>query len=171
MIDPIATYVTYLGETQDETGYAIAADSAGCAYVTGNASFPPFPITIGSYQTNGSGVFVSKSNASGTALVYSTYIGNYGTNSGYGIAVDSHGDACVTGQVHSGFLTTAGAYQTTSPFGGAFVAKLDPTGSSLLYSTYLTDSSYTAWGSSLVVDSSDDIWITGAANSGFPTTT
>ena len=102
VIDPVATYVTYLGETEDESSYAIAADAAGCAYVTGNASFAPFPITTGSYQTNGSGVFVSKFNASGTALIYSTYIGNYGSNTGYGIAVDSHGDACVTGQVHSG---------------------------------------------------------------------
>ena len=169
VIDPVATYVTYLGETEDESGYAIATDSAGCAYVTGNASFRPFPVTVGSYQTNGSGVFVSKFNASGTALIYSTFIGNYGSNTGYGIAVDSHGDACITGQVQSGFPTTAGAYRATSSLGGAFVAQLDPSGSSLLYSTYLTND-YTAWGSSLAVDSSGDIWITGAAGGSFPIT-
>src|SRR5207245_2803636 len=121
-----------------------ALDSSGNVYVTGNTSSTAFPTTPGAFQTTfaggvGSGpvdAFVTKLNPTGSALVYSTYLG--GSNQDYGgeaIAVDASGNAYVTGETRSSdFPTTAGAFQTTlNAFQGAFVTKLNPTGSALVY--------------------------------------
>src|SRR6185436_14284487 len=112
-----------------DQGYAIAVDSFGNAYVTGQTAAIDFPTTPGAFQTNygGGDAFVSKLNAAGTALVYSTYINGA---SGNGIAVDSAGNAYVTGEASTpNFPTTPGAFQT-APFGfDTFVTKLNATGS------------------------------------------
>ncbi len=116
----------------------MAADTSGNAYVTGNATSSTFPVTSGAFQYDGyesgsGGVYVTKLNPTGTALVYSAYLG-YGT--GYGIAVDTAPDAYVTGPVgYEDFPTTTGAYQTTYP--GGFVVKLNTAGSAETYSTFL----------------------------------
>ena len=136
-------YSTYLGGTSDDYGYGIAVDTAGNAYVTGYTASTNFPTTPGAFQTTYGGgsddAFVTKLNPTGTALVYSTYLGGTDSDGGYGIAVDSAGNAYVTGYTAStNFPTTPGAFQTT--FGGngdAFVTKLNPTGTALVYSTYL----------------------------------
>jgi hypothetical protein len=108
--------------------------------------FPNFPTTPGAFQThNGGGddAFVSKLNASGSALLYSTYLGGGGSDMGLGITVDSGGNAYVTGQTIANFPpnfpVTPGAFQSTygGGVGDAFVSQLNPTGSALLYSTYL----------------------------------
>ena len=135
-------YSTYLGGMSDDYGAGIAVDTAGNAYVTGCTESTDFPTTPGAYQTShggGADAFVTKLNPTGTALVYSTYLGGTNDDRGNGIAVDTAGDAYVTGQTTStDFPTTAGGFQT--PYGGdqdAFVAKLNPTGTALIYSTYL----------------------------------
>src|SRR5262249_9135836 len=106
VIDPTVglSYSTYLGGSVNEWGYAIAVDSLGQAYVTGfteSSDFPTFP-KPGAYQNNfpagtADDAFVSKLNATGTALVYSTYLGGSADTLGNGIAVDSAGNAYVTG--------------------------------------------------------------------------
>src|SRR6185369_13237110 len=97
IIDPVLTYSTYLGGSGFDQGYAIAVDSLGNAYVTGQTAAIDFPTTPGAFQTNygGGDAFVTKINPSGSALVYSTYLNGA---SGNGIAVDSAGNAYVTGE-------------------------------------------------------------------------
>ena len=182
IIDPVVlSYSTYLGGNSSDEALGVAVDTAGNAYVTGSTSSIDFPTTAGAFDTTyhgpGSGsfpdVFVTKLNPSGSALVYSTYIGSSGDDIGHGIAVDAAGNAYVTGYTccATGFPTTPGAFQTAS--GGAsdiFVTKLDPAGSGLVYSTYLGGSSYEV-GVGIAVDSSGNAYVTGTTSSpNFPTT-
>ena len=150
-------------------------DSSGSAYVTGFSSSSSFPTTAGALKTtNSSGVynaFVTKFSASGSALVYSTYLGGTWTAQGTGIAVDSAGNAYITGEaLSSDFPTTAGAFQTTYRGNAdAFVAKLSANGSSLVYSTYFGGSQLEI-ARGIAVDSSDNAYITGTTFSpDFPT--
>jgi hypothetical protein len=143
VVDPVVSYATYVGGSAFEQGSAIAVDASGSAYVAGYTASPDFPLvtaldrSIG--RTGDVDVFVSKLNASGTALVWSTYIG--GSASGdraIGIAVDAAGSAYVGGWTTSGDFPLVGALQSTARGGKeAFVAKLDATGSRLAYSTLL----------------------------------
>ncbi len=135
-------YSTFLGGTGNDEGHSIAVDAYGNAYVTGSTAAGDFPTTAGSFQGTLPGVgsaFVSKINVDGSALVYSTYLGGNITSSGNSITVDYQGSAYVAGHTQSQtFPTTRGAFQTTpSGFVDAFVAKLNPAGSALTYSTYL----------------------------------
>jgi len=169
-IDPLI-YSTYLGGTGGDFGYGIAVDSAGNAYVTGSTGSTDFPVTPGAFQTTGVGVFVTKFNPTGGALVYSTYLGEGGW--GYGIAVDSAGNAYVTGGAVADFPITPGAFQPTYAGGGsdAFVTKLNPTGSALVYSTYLGGSSSWDQGNGVAVDSVGNAYVTGYTESAdFPIT-
>ena len=166
-------YSTYLGGSRDDFGYGIAVDRGGSAYVTGYTQSANFPTTIGAAQTTFGGsydAFVSKLNAAGSALVYSTYLGGSRDDFGYGIAVDRGGSAYVTGFTASAnFPTTPGDAQTT--FGGsydAFVSKLNAVGSAL-YSTYLGGSD-TDEGLGIAVDSSGNAYVTGFTGNSFPTT-
>jgi hypothetical protein len=176
VIDPVLAYSTYLGGSREDTGSFIAVDASGNAYVIG-ATTGAFPVTAGAFQTTFGGgiynVFVAKLNSTGTALVYSTYLGGSGYDVGGGIAVDLSGNAYVTGQTSSSnFPTTAGAFQTTfSASSSAFVAKLSSAGSSLLYSTYLGGSSFSiAGGNGIAIDSSGNAYVTGRTTGSFPTT-
>src|SRR5262249_32543370 len=137
-----------------------------------------FPTTAGAFQTNHAAdsgaddVFVVKLNASGSALVYSTYLGGNHFDVGTGIAVDSAGNAYVTGFTNStDFPTVAGAFQTT--YAGnydAFMAKLNTSGSALVYGTYLGGSKIDA-GQAITVDDSGSVYVTGNTSStNFPTT-
>ena len=94
-------------------------------------------------------------------LSYSTYLGGRGNDRALGIAVDSQGSAYVTGTTDSlGFPTTPGAFKTND-FGGAFVTKLDPTGSTLIYSTYLSGTGGTN-GTSIAIDATGNAYLTGS---------
>jgi beta-propeller repeat-containing protein len=133
-------YSTYLGGGND-FGLAIAVDLLGNAYVTGGSLSPNFPTTAGAFQTVFGGTedaFVTKLDHTGSALVYSTYLGGNLNDEGHGVAVDLVGNAYLTGRT-SGNFPTADAVQGV--FGGgvfdAFVTKLNPDGSALVYSTYL----------------------------------
>jgi hypothetical protein len=162
-------YSTYIGGSGDEVGYAIAVDGSGYAYVTGWTSSPNYDVTPGAFQTtNGGGwdVFVTKLNATGTALVYSTYIGGSGTDYGYGIAVDGSGNAYVTGYTSStDYDVTPGAFQTTNGGGrDVFVTKLNATGTALVYSTYIGGNSNEV-GYGIAVDGSGNAYVTGYTSS------
>ncbi len=168
-------YSTFFGGTSADEGQNIKVDSAGDAYVTGYTFSINFPYTAGAFQTTrlgSSSAFVVKLNPGGTAFIYSTYLGGSLTTGGYGIDVDSAGDAFVTGQAALGtFPTTAGAFQTSSSgTGDAFVAELNPAGSALVYSTYLGGSG-NDWGYGIAVDASGNAYVTGyTTSSDFPTT-
>jgi len=174
MIDPVLIYSTYLGGSGSDVSLGIAVDAAGAAYVTGattSLNFTAgctFPCTVLDATRSGSqDAFVSKLNPTGTALVYSTYLGGSGSESGLGIAVDTAGNSYVTGVTDStNFPTTAGAFQST--FGGgssdAFVAKLNPSGSSLVYSTYLGRSGLDS-GNGIAVDAAGAAYVTGVTQS------
>ena len=193
-IDPAFAYSTYLGGATNESGASsVAVDASGDAYLTGYTRAWDFPVTPGAFQTtcpSGQGeygcgtwgaAFITKMNPTGTALVYSTYLGGKGGAAGYAIAVDAAGDAYVTGNTQStNFPTTPGAFQTScggcaypSP-GDAFVTKLNPTGSALIYSTYLggeTSQSIGQAGGGIAIDASGDAYVAGQTNAtNFPTT-
>jgi hypothetical protein len=166
-VDPMLVYSTYLGGSGDDYGDGIAVDSAGNAYITGSTTSTNFPTSNALHAScaDSSGcsagdAFVTKLNAAGTALVYSTYLGGPGADYGSGIAVDSSGDAYITGSTGGGFPVTNSAEQGT--FGGntdAFVTKLDAAGA-LVYSTYLGGSGYDS-GSGIALDSAGDAFVTG----------
>jgi hypothetical protein len=236
VIDPVLAYATYLGSSEYEISHGIAVDAAGNSYVTGYAIPPTFPTTPGSVRpaVNSDNLtpFVAKFNPTGSALVYSTYLGG----AGEGIAVDAAGNAYTTGYPHPELFTTtpgaldlgrggvgitklnpqgnqriyaarfgssgsdlpreiaidsqgnavvvgsAGCFtscdfpilnapQPTPPTqgGGGFVAKLNSTGSALVYSTYLGTGTEEIWG--VDVDPAGNAYVTGNTTSfNFPTT-
>jgi sugar lactone lactonase YvrE len=167
-------YSTYLGGSSGEAGTGIAVDSSGNAYVTGYTGSTDFPTVNPLQAANHSGVsngFVAKLNAGGSALVYFTYLGGSGQDSFTGIAVDSSGNAYVTGFGSSTNFPTANPLQAT--YGGgiydALVAELNAAGSALVYSTYLGGSDYDE-GNGIAVDSSGNAYVTGyTASTNFPT--
>ena len=170
-------YSTYLaGSGNNAGGSAIVVDSTGDAYIAGLAG-AGFPVTAGAFQTHyhggGNDVFVTELNPSGSALIYSTYLGGSGEDSASGIALDSAGNAYVTGATAStDFPTTAGSFQTScagSSCGDAFVAKLNSTGSTLVYSTYLGGSQY-EYSAAIAADNGGNAYVTGyTASPDFPT--
>ena len=173
IIDPVLSYSTYLGGTGGDVAYGIAVDSSGNAYVTGKTASVAFPTTSAVQDTlaGSADAFVAKLNSTGSALVYSTYLGGNDWDSGNAIAIDSAGNAYVVGSTSSSnFPTTANPIQSTYLGNGdAFLAKLDPTGSALVYSTYLGGSNAdTAQG--VAVDSDGNAFVTGSTEStDFPT--
>jgi hypothetical protein len=160
IIDPVLVYSTYLGGSGFDQGYAVAVDSFGNSYVTGKTAAADFPTTAGAFQTNygGGDAFIAKLDPTGTRLIYSTYLNGA---SGNGIAVDAAGNAYVTGEAGTtNFPTTAGAFQT-SPMGfDTFVTKLNPTGSSLVYSARF-GGNFDDFGRGIALDSAGNAFITG----------
>ena len=136
-------YSTFLGGTDQDNSRGIAVDGMGRAYVTGFTDSSDFPTTTGAFDGTHNGdhdAFVTKLNASGSALVYSTFLGGEGGDGGSDIAVDGMGRAYVTGQaLGAGYPTTPGAFDRTfnGGFADAFVTKLNASGSALVYSTFL----------------------------------
>ena len=172
-------YSTYLGGHTTDRGKAIAIDSQGNAYITGGTGSTDFPTTPGAFQRTPSGAFITKLNPTGTALVYSTYLGGSAGGEAEGIALDSAGNAYVTGSTEaSDFPVTPGAFQTTnhkqvgSGSPTVFVTKLNAVGAALLYSTYLGGSHvYGEQGLGIAVDPFDNAYVTGTTFSvDFPTT-
>lgn len=101
-------YSTYLGGTGNDGGITIAVDSSGNAYAVGFTSSSDFPTTPGAFQTSLAGsfnAFITKLNANGTALVYSTYLGGSASDFAFGIALDSSGDAYIASGVSSSVLS------------------------------------------------------------------
>ncbi len=166
-------YSTYLGGDYTEEGSGIAVDASGNVYVTGFTGSPNFPTANAFQPTRGGGfdVFITKLNSSGNALVYSTFLGGAEDEYGGGIAVDSSGNVYVTGRTESTNFPTAGPFQPTGggASGDAFVATLDSSGGSLLFSSYLGGANY-EHGNGIAVDSARNIYVTGVSLSAdFPT--
>ncbi len=165
-------YCGYIGGSSSDSGYGIAVDGSGNAYVTGStqSTQSTFPVYVGPDLTHnvGQDVFVAKVNATGTGLVYCGYIGGWMEDIGYGIAVDTSGNAYVTGLTESNettlpFPVTVGPDLT---FNGAFgdddgfVAKVNAAGTGLVYCGYIGGSSREAC-SKIAVDGSGNAYITG----------
>ncbi len=172
IIDPVLAYSTYLGGSKTDQGigldegFGIAVDADGNAYVTGFTLATDFPTTVGAFDTSldRTDAFVTKLNPDGS-LAYSTYLGGSNPEEGIGIAVDALGNAYVTGKSAApDFPTTPGAFQTMGS--GCFVTKLDPAGSTLVYSTFIN----TANCRGIAVDATGNAYVTGSAGSTFPTT-
>lgn len=174
----VLLYTTFIGGTgqvrnvpdDGPIAVSLALDAGGSVYITGTAG-SDFPTTVGAFRTAGTGAFVAKLNPAG-GLVYSTYLG---PGEGVAIAVDLGGNAFVTGKATGEFPTTSGAFQPassefTAQGAGAYVAKLNPTGTGLLYATMLGHS----WSSGIAVDGAGSAYVTGSASAGslgdFPTT-
>lgn len=173
VIDPTLSYSTYLGGSGFDRGLSIAVDAAGNVYVTGSTLSSDFPTTTGAYTTTLGGIFdafVTKVNAGGTALSYSTYLGGSSLDFGNGIAVDSAGNVYLTGQTSSTDFPIASAIQGSIGGGSdAFALKLVATGTALIYSTYLGGSGTDA-GAAIAVDSAGSAYVTGSTGSiDFPT--
>jgi photosystem II stability/assembly factor-like uncharacterized protein len=149
IIDPVLVYSTYLGGSgvdagTDETANSVAVDATGNAYLTGTSTSADFPVVNAYQPSHGADAFVSKLNSTGTALLYSTYLGGSRSEYGNGIAIDSQGSAYVTGRTDSrDFPVTPGAYQTNGLDEDVFVTKLNPAGNALVYSTLLSGDRHT----------------------------
>ena len=180
IMDPaILVYCGYIGGSRNEDCHGIAVDGSGNAYVTGTTSSTQadFPEKVGpdlSYNIDND-AFVAKVNAAGTGLVYCGYIGGSGTDYGLGIAVDSLGNAYVTGNTTSTEITfpeTGGPDLTSNGAEDAFVAKVSASGTSLVYCGYIGGFG-ADYGSAIAVDGSGNAYVTGYTNSGeaaFPET-
>jgi hypothetical protein len=189
VIDPVLSYSTYLGGSNFDYAYGIAIDPSGNTYVTGQTDSVDFP-TVGQVQGSGGGTctddllfpyvcfdaFVAKLNPAGTALIYSTYLGGSGDDHGTGIAVDSSGNAYVTGYTLSTDFPTMNPFQPVNAGGNcgtalaplpcydSFVTKLNAAGSALVYSTYLGGTGFDL-ASGISVDSSGAAYVVGSTSS------
>ncbi len=169
-------YSTYLGGSGDDRGAGIAVDAAGNAYIIGTARSTDFPTanplqpTCGGCSSGFNDAFVAELNPTGSALIYSTYLGGTNADYGHGIAVDSSGAAYVVGATYSQDFPTANALQPVNAGDpNAFVAKISPGGSALVYSTYLGGKNGDG-GQAIAVDSGGNVYITGQTSSNnFPT--
>jgi hypothetical protein len=191
VIDPILSYLTYLGGSMLDQVNGIAVDSSGSVYVVGTTYSTDFPVK-NAYQATDphtipsapGAMFVTKFNPTGTALVYSTYLGSTEYTYGSAIAVDSSGNAYVGGNTPEGtYPVTAGAFQTIcgghynsqnvrdngcvgagQNDTGAVLTKLNATGTALVYSTYYSGNDYTTI-NAIAVDASGQAYVTGITNS------
>jgi hypothetical protein len=172
VIDPGLDYSTLLGGTNGDIGQGIAVDGRGRAYVTGDTSSADFPTTPGAFDRTFNGfqdAFVTKLNAKGSALAYSTFLGGTDFDQSLGIAV-REGRAYVTGQTESAnFPTTRRAFDRTLDSIDAFVTKLNARGSALAYSTLLGGTNGDI-GQGIAVDGRGRAYVTGQTGSGFSTT-
>jgi hypothetical protein len=177
IIDPVLNYSTFLGGAGNDSANGIAVDAEGNAYVLGGSDAGlGYPPTAGSLQ---SGIFVTKFNSDGTAVLYSTFIGQVSSSAG-GIAVDSGGNAYITGSAYAGFPLVNPIQTYVGGLGcgslgnsicpDAFVAKLNATGSAFIYSTYFGGVGNDV-ARSIVVDPDGNAYITGNTKAkDFPTT-
>ncbi len=170
----VLIYATYLGGSMPEEGFDIVLDGSNRACVTGATWSADFPVTYGSYDTTHNGfqdAFVVKLNSTGTNLVFSTFLGSGGFDVGYGITLDNPGNILITGSAGAGdFPTTQEAVDTSFANVEAFVTKLNPAGSTLLYSTFLGGGEED-YGRDIVTDNSGNAYLTGYSNSlDFPAT-
>ncbi len=160
-------YSTYIGGNNSDVGQAITVDASGRAYVTGNTSSADFP-TLNAFQATYGGVsdaFVTVLSASGSSLVYSTFLGGSSIEDGKAIAVDGAGNAYVTGHTDSTNFPTLNPAQLNQAGRDGFVTKISPAGSSLVYSTYHGGNAATEEGRGIVADGSGNAYVVGYTNS------
>ena len=173
VIDPLLSYSTFLGDTGDETGFGIAVDGTGDAFVVGPTSSAKFPTTGNAVQPNAPAVgfsgFVTEIDPTGKTLLYSTYLGgSSGNDDAFSIALDQSGDAYITGVTTStDFPTTTNALiqsPISNPSGTAFLTKLNPSAAtgaaSLVYSSYLGGTAGD-FGNAVTADSAGNAYVGG----------
>jgi hypothetical protein len=178
IIDPVLNYSTYLGgSTAGDVGSAIAVDSLGDAFVTGTTSSTTFPTHNGFGAGNAKGVaFVTELNPSGTALLYSTYLGGTGGDFGLGIALDASGNIYVAGETFSTDFPTNSSVTPFKPtsagaaLGTSFITKINPTANGagqLVYSSYLggTNGSAPDFANAVAADANGNAYVTGYTTS------
>jgi hypothetical protein len=173
-VNPAGTaivYSTFLGGSGAEHGNSIAVDGAGNVYVTGNTTSTTFPGVNGSsiQPAPGGGVdaFLTKINATGTAIVFSTFLGGGGDDSGNGVAVDGAGNVIVMGNTTSTTFPGVNGSSIQPANGGGvdlFVAKINPAGTAIVYSTFLGGSGDEI-GRGLAVDAGGNAYLTGQTTS------
>lgn len=169
------TYSTYLGGSADDLVTGIGLDASNNAYVTGITLSSNFPTTSGVLQTAQKGMadnaFVAAIKSDGSALIYSTYLGGSGVNDALALAVDSAGEAYVTGDTSSTDFPTANPVQSSlAGTTNIFISKLTADGSALEFSTYFggsqTNSAIQAdQGTGIALDAFNDVYVTGRTNS------
>jgi hypothetical protein len=181
IIDPVVVYATFLGgsEGNPEIGMdqsypnngasvrAFAVDAAGNVYVSGDSNDTDFPVTQGALneapQNQEEGTFISKIDPTGTKLIYSSILSSFRVT---GIAFDSSGNVYATGYGGPSFTTTPGAFQSAPPNGiGPIVFKLDPTGSALVYATFVAGSGQGDTANSIAIDGAGNAYVAGYTNS------
>jgi hypothetical protein len=159
---------TNLGGSADDIGEGVAVDTGGNVYVTGTTSSPDFPVA-GTSEPSGAGVdqpFVVKLSPDGSRLVYSRRLGGTAGGSGQAIAVDAAGHALVTGFTYSSDFPVAQAAQAAwgGGFSEGFVVKVDPSGRSLVWSTFLGGTGEEGL-LGIAVDGNGRVWVTGWTSS------
>lgn len=162
-------YSTYISGPIGYAGAAIAVDSAGSAYITGQ-TFGGLPVVNAAQPSVGGSydAYVLKLNPAGNGIVYSTYLGGNGPDRGFGIAVDSSGNAYVTGEAGSTDFPLVGAVDSTMSGGDAFLTKVGVAGSSFVYSTFIGGEAMDS-GTAVAVDSTGSAVVTGlTSSSAFP---
>jgi hypothetical protein len=139
VVDPAIRYSTYVGGSNVELYSSVVVDASGNAYLAGNTFSTDFPTTPGAFQLDmaSDDVVVTKLAPGGNALVYSTYLGGGAGDFGNGIAIDAAGNAIVTGSTFSTNFPTTNGFAADMTGADAFLTKLNATGTTLLYSTYL----------------------------------
>jgi hypothetical protein len=181
--DPTGTslvFSTYVGGSNDDFGVSVALDNSGNPYVIGITTSPNFPFTTGAFQTTlrgGRSAFVTKLSSNGSSLRYSTFLAGSSGSDGAGIAVDTSGNAYVSGSTHSSdFPVTAGVVQhsfgggtcgtgaNARPCNDAFVTKINPTGKGLVFSTFLGGADDDG-ANGIAIDTSGNVYVTGYATS------
>jgi hypothetical protein len=165
VIDPVLVYSTFLGGSRMDWVKKVAVDGSGRAYLTGDTMSTDFPVKDAIQPTYGGGywnAFVTRLNASGTALEYSTYLAGSQGSVAYGIAVDGEGHAYVTGRFSGDDFPMVDPLFTDTCTGeecvGAFVSKVSADGSALVYSTY-----FPARVDSIAADPPGNVYLTGYA--------
>ena len=176
VIDPILSYSTYLGGLAEEVGNDIAVDSAGMIYVTGYTFSGGLTFALNNNHGD-SDLFVAKfdpSQPSASTLVYFTFIGGSNADEGNGIAVDSSGNAYVTGKTESADYPTVNPYKPNPSILNNFdvlVSVINSSGSALNYSTLMGSTLEDDIGQDIAIDNSGNIYITGTTEGDtFPTT-
>lgn len=160
---------TFYGGANLEWARGISLDALDNVYIVGYTASPTQIATAGAYQTifaGGQDAFVAKFNPTGTSLIWGTYYGGTGTENGDAITLDAAGNIYITGSTASlAGIATPGAYLTVGNASGlAFVAKFNPTGTSLIWGTYY-GGTLTAFGSCIVLDAADNVYIAGTTQS------
>jgi hypothetical protein len=177
IIDPVLAYSTYLGGTDYDIADDIAVDGSGNAYVVGSTASADFPLVNGTQPFSGGGsvdAFVTKFNAKGNKVLYSTYFGGGDSDVGESIGVDHQGNAIISGYTYSADFPThqplqAGCHIVNDYEGDAFVAKLNAEGTAFVYATCLGGSS-AEFSSDIAVDRLGNAYVTALTRStDFPT--
>jgi len=170
-----STYIGGTGQTGSGPGFDVAVDASGHAYVVGTTSETDYPTTAGAFQTANAGgscsttncseAFLTKLSIDGSSLVYSTYLGGTGQDGGWSVEVDGAGNAYVTGSTEALDFPVSGAAHPTLGGGfDAYLTKFDPSGSALIFSTFLGGSG-DEFGRSIDIDPSGNLLVTGRSDS------